>query len=68
MGTAGDARLVGCFCCGLGIATSLLHPPAAVMAFPTQPHCIWPSAPCHTTVTCHRERFLNRPNNSLNEA
>lgn len=67
MGAMGDARLVGCFYRGLGIAVSLLHPPAVVMATPTEPHCIQPSAPRHTAVTCHREHFLNRPNCSLNE-
>lgn len=66
--SVGDAGPVGCFYHGLGIAMSLLHPPAAVMAFPTQPHCVWPSAPHHAAVTCHREHFLNRANHSLNEA
>lgn len=67
-GRVGDAGPVGCFYHGLGIAMSLLHPPAAVMAFPTQPHRVWPSAPHHAAVTCHREHFLNRANHSLNEA
>jgi len=59
-GCAGAAGDVGCFCRGLGIATSPLHPPAAVMAFPTQPHCRSPPAPHHAAVTC-QELFLNRP-------
>lgn len=58
----------GCFCHSLGIAVSLLPPPAAVMAVPPQPHCIWPLVPHHAAVTCCRERFLNSPNPSGNEA
>lgn len=34
MGATGDAGLVGCFYRGLGIAVSLLHPPALVMPSP----------------------------------
>lgn len=67
MGATGDAGFVSCFYRGLGIAVSLLHPPALVMAIPTEPRCIQPSGPRHTAVTCHREHFLNRPNCSLNE-
>lgn len=46
---------MGCFHNGLGITTSLLHPPSP------------PTSLC-PALSGHQEHFLNRPNHALKEA